>query len=474
MNRWLAGQVFWPLTEQLLGRDTLRRFRELLRTQRCSADEIHAIQTRKLRRLLRSADAHCPFYTRRFRDAGLEVNDPHLDLDCLNELATLTKADIRSHLAQMSWPGCPGGLKPYNTGGSSGEPLQFHIDRLRTAADTAARLRARTWWQVWPGDPEVLLWGAPIELKANDRLRKWRDALLNQYVLNAFDLTDRSMDEYIASIHRRRPACLYGYPSSIALLARHALRRGLEPGDLGSSDLRAIFVTGEVLLDRDREAIASAFGGPVVIEYGCRDGGLLALGCEAGSLHVPQENVIVELLDAQGRPVAPSEVGEVTVTHLEAVGMPIIRYRTGDEARLPAKPGSACACGRSSQTLAEVRGRVTDHIVCRAGGQLRRMHALALIYVLREAEGVRQFRIVQPSIDRLEVAVAADERFTPQVRQSVEARLRQRLGPHVAIDIHCHDRIAAGASGKHAYVISHVPVDSLGDLEPEMAPVSHS
>jgi phenylacetate-CoA ligase len=282
------------------------------------------------------------------------------------------------------------------------------------------------------------------------------------------------MDDYIAFIRRREPGCLYGYPSSIALLARHALRRGLNPGDLGSPDLRAIFVTGEVLLDHDREAIASAFGGPVVIEYGCRDGGLLALGCEAGSLHVPQENVIIELLDARGRPVAPGQVGEVTVTHLEAVGMPIIRYRTGDEARSSANPASACPCGRSSQTLAEIRGRLTDHIVCRVGRQLRRMHALSLIYVLREAEGVIQFRIVQPSIDRLEVAVTADERFTPQVRQSVEAHLRQRLGPSVAIDIHCRDRIAPAASGKYAYVISHVPVDSLGGLEPEAASVSHS
>ena len=471
MNRWLAGHVFWPLTERMRGRSTLHRFRELLRTQRCSADEIHAIQTGKLRRLLRSADAHCPFYARRFRDAGLEVNDPDLDLDCLKALPTLSKAAIRANLAEMSWPGCPGGLKPYNTGGSSGEPLQFYIDRFRTAADAAARLRARTWWHVWPGDPEVLLWGAPIELKADDRIRQWRDALLNQYVLNAFDLTDRSMDDDIASIRRRRPACLYGYPSSIALLARHALRRGLRPGELGSSNLRAIFVTGEVLLDHDREAIASAFGGPVVIEYGCRDGGMLALGCEAGSLHVPQENVIVELLDARGRPVADGQVGEVTVTHLEAVGMPIIRYRTGDEARSLANPADICACGRSSQILAEVRGRLTDHIVCRVGGRLRRMHALSLIYVLREAEGVTQFRIVQPSIDRLEVAVTADERFTPQVRQTVEDRLRQRLGPHVAINLTCHDHIAATASGKHACVISKVSADSLHDLESEAAPV---
>ncbi len=463
MNRWLAGHVFWPLSERLLGRDTMRRFRELVRTDRCSADELRAIQEHKLRRLLASAADHCPFYARRFREAGLDANDPRLGVDDLAKLPTLTKEDIRANLDEMSWPGCPGGLKPYNTGGSTGEPLRFYIDNHRAAADAAARLRARTWWDVWPGDPEVLLWGAPTELQVNDRVRRGRDALLNQHILNAFNMTRQTMDEYIAFIRELCPACLYGYASSVALLARHAMRAGLRSGAIGSNRLRAIFVTGEVLLDRDREAIADAFGSPVAIEYGSRDGGMIAMACESGSLHVAQENLAIELLDEQGRPVRPGEVGEIVLTHLEAIGMPLIRYRTGDEALQPVEPYARCSCGRCSQRLAEIRGRVTDHIVCRVDGQVRRMHALSLMYVLREAEGLTQFRIVQPSLDRLEVAVVADDRFTPEVERSVENRLRQRLGDSVTIAIRRRDHIPPTTAGKHACVISRVPADAVAE-----------
>lgn len=469
MNRWLAGYVFWPMTEHMLGRDTLRRFRQLVRTANCSTDELRTIQQQKLRRLLRSAADHCPFYARRFEEAGLDASDPRLDLDDLKTLPTLAKDDVRANLEEMSWPGCPGGLKPYNTGGSTGQPLRFHIDNARAAADAAARLRARAWSGVYPGDVEILLWGAPTELRVNDRVRRFRDALLNQFILNAFDMTRRTMDEYAAFIRRRRPNCLYGYASSLALLARHVLSRGQRPGCLGSERLRAVFATGEVLLDHDREAITEAFGAPVVIEYGCRDGGLIAFGCEAGSLHVMQENLIVELLDPQGLPVRPGEIGEIAITNLEAVGMPLIRYRTGDEGRQPANGHTSCACGRSLQRLAEVRGRTTDHITCRVDGQTRRMHALALIYVLREAEGLTQFRIVQPSLARIEVDIVADQSFTPQAEREVARKLRERLGRHVTIDIRRRDRIPPTASGKHACVVSNVPAESLPGREPDLA-----
>lgn len=214
-------------------------------------------------------------------------------------------------------------------------------------------------------------------------------------------------------------------------------------------------MTGEVLVEPDREAIASAFGAPVVIEYGCRDGGILALGCPAGRLHIPQENVILELLDEQGHPVRPGQVGEVVVTHLETYAMPLIRYRTGDLARASTH-SRRCECGVSLAALAEVRGRLTDQIVCRAGEQVRRMHALALIYVLREVDGIRQFRITQRSIDELDVDVVPTARFDNDSERTILLGLRRRLGEGVAIRLTRRDHIPPAASGKHACVVSHI------------------
>ena len=455
MPRWIAGPILWPLTERLRGRDTMRRVEQLTHSQNWPAKHLRDLQQHKLHRVLRSAARHCPFYAQRFRDAGLDVDDPQLSLADLKRLPPITRADIREHHAAMTWHECPGGARRYQTGGSTGEPLQFYIDRFRASADAAARWRARGYWGVRPGDPEILLWGAPFELTRNDRLRRWRDGLLNQYLLNAFDMTAANMDDYLAHIRSLRPACLYGYPSSLALLARHAASRGMQPGNLGSDRLRAVFVTGEVLLEQDREIIAAMFGKPVVVEYGSRDGGFTAMACPSGQLHIADENLIIELLDPAGQQVAPGEIGEITLTHLDAFAMPLVRYRIGDLARL-ADPGTSCPCGRAHAVLTEVHGRVTDHIVCRQGSTVRRMHALSLIYVLREAEGLAQFRVTQPSMDRLDVEVVPDARFTTRQEQLVENRLRQRMGDNVTIRIHRRDHIPPTASGKHACVVSKV------------------
>lgn len=492
MNRRLARCVFWPLTERLCRRDTMRRLAELNRTRTLPPEAIRAIQEDKLRRLLRIAAEHCPFHAERIRRAGVDPNDPRVGLHTLQALPTLTRDDIRNHRDEMTWFNCPrGGPQLYSTGGSSGEPLRFYFDRGRQAADAAARWRGRRAWGVNPGDPEVLLWGAPVELAAADRLRQWRDALLNQHMLNAFDMTDATMDACIRTIRDRRPVCLYGYASSLAMLARHARGRGMTPGALGSPRLRAVFVTGEVLVEPDRQAIAEAFGAPVAIEYGCRDGGLLAHACPAGRLHIPQENVILELLDEQGSPVPPGRFGEVTVTHLETRAMPLIRYRTGDLARtwvggeatgaagdrratagegmrleandlvmkgMPptAEASDRCACGVSLAALGEVRGRVTDQIVCRDGDRVRRMHALALIYVIREIDGIRQFRITQRTIDEIDVEIVPDDRFDGDAERAVLTGLRRRLGGQVAVRLRRCDHIPPVASGKHACVISNV------------------
>lgn len=458
MNRWLAHRVFWPATERMLGRDTMRRFNQLLRTQHFSAEQLQRLQTSKLRQLLKSAAEHCPFYKNRFDQAGLDINDPHLGLNDLQRLPLLTREQVHAHLEDMTWHACPGGTKPYHTGGSSGEPLRFYVDQFRNAADAAARLRARTWWNVKPGDLEILLWGAPMELRANDKVRQVRDAFLNQTILSAFDMSTETMDEYLDIIASRKPVCLYGYASSLALLARHARQRGWHP--IRSNRLRAVFVTGEVLFEHDQKVILSVFGAPVVNEYGSRDGGMTALGCRASNLHVQAENVIIELLDPDGQPVQPGEVGEITMTLLEARAMPLIRYRIGDLARQATgksiNADGICECGLALPALMEVRGRVTDQIVRRDGNRLRRMHALSLIYVLREAEGLNKFQITQSSLHQLDVNVVANERFTPKVQSTVEQRLRQRMGNDVDITIRRCRSIPANAAGKHACVVSHI------------------
>jgi len=440
---WLSGRVFYPLHERLLGRRTFAHWRSLEASQWLSPCEIRELQGRKLRSLLAHARSNVPFYRER---ASEKIDGPEDAMSTLPTLPYLTKTDVRRNLDDMLWHDSPGGLHPSSTGGSTGEPVQFFLDRRRQSFDQAARIRSHRWFGVNPGDRELYLWGSPIERSRTDALRAARDRLFNQRLLDAFNMSEARIDEFLDAYDRFRPTSLFGYPSSIALLVAHALRCGRK---LDCAALRAVFVTGEVCWPHDRKAIADYFSVPVADQYGSRDAGFIAHQCDQGTTHITAENVIVEIVD--GDRVCPfGESGEIVITHLDAYAMPMIRYRTGDQARL--LPGR-CGCGRGLPVMDVVSGRSTDFLRL-PDGNVR--HALSIIYPLREMPGIRQFSVVQGEDYGVVVRVVRDDSADRITHDSVARRLRPVIGDDVRLDVRLVDHIAPSSSGKHRYVTSHV------------------
>jgi phenylacetate-CoA ligase len=374
------------------------------------------------------------------------VREGAVTLADLPRLPTMNKRDARDNVEQLVWREAPGGVFRYTTGGSSGEPLIFHFGRARQAADAAGRLRARRWWGVEPGEREVYLWGAPVELNKTDRIKTLRDRLVNQLLLNAFEMSPARMDHYLIAIREWNPKAIYGYASSLALLAAHAEARGIK---LHLPALRVVSSTGEPLFPHQRELIEQVFGVPVSVEYGARDAGLMALESPDGALLQMSETHVIEVLDETGHPV---EEGEAVITSLVSEAQPFIRYRTGDVVR---RSGRADPGGRGLEMLDTVVGRQTDFIVAADG---RIMHALALIYVLRAIPGVHQFKLIQHAVDQLEVQVVPDRRWNKAAPEAMMQGLRARLGHDLKIDLKLLDAIAPEASGKYRYVVSHVPL----------------
>lgn len=440
----LRRHLFFAGHEAILRRSTLRFARELEASQWLSPVEIRELQRVKLSRLLRHAQEHVPFYRTRFAEVGFGVGGG----DCLSELQRLpflSKEEIREAGEEMVWRGASGGLTQRSTGGSTGEPLRFYLDRRRQAYDQAARMRSHRWFEVDLGECEVLLWGSPIELNGTDKVRGIRDRWMNQHMLNAFAMSESRMDQYMDEWDRLRPAALFGYPSSIALFAEHARARGRQ---LDRTRLRAVFVTGEVCYPQDRQDIEAFFGVPVADGYGSREAGFIAHQCEHGSMHVTAENVIVEIL-CEGQLAETGECGEIVVTHLDAYAMPFIRYRTGDVGRL--LPGR-CRCGRGLPLMDVVQGRSTDFLIM-PDGTIK--HALSIIYPLREMDGVDKFRVTQAENLGVTVEVVAARSACRLTVEGVERQVRPVVGDDVRLGVRFVDSIEDSASGKFRYVISH-------------------
>ena len=440
----LISQIVFPLQERLKGHTTVAVRRHMEASQWWPAEQLLRWQVERLRNLLTNAQ-QAPYWGALFSRLRF---DPHsvTDLSCLRALPLLDKATIRTHAEAMKHPQARD-LARFNTGGSSGEPLVFFIGKERVSHDVAAKWRATRWWGVDIGDPEIVVWGSPIELGSQDLMRAWRDRLMRTQLLPAFEMTDAKVDAFIQAIRNRRPRMLFGYPSALGHIANHAQARGVRMDDLG---IAVAFVTSERLYDEQRQTISRTFGCPVANGYGSRDAGFIAHECPHGSMHLTDEDLVVEIVDAQGHPVPAGEPGEIVVTHMATQHFPFIRYRTGDVASMGTEP---CGCGRGLATLREIQGRSTDFVVA-ANGTV--MHGLALIYILRDMPEVQAFKIVQHTLQHTTVQVVPGQGFGPQQLECIVAGIRRRLGNEVNVEVHQVNAISVEKSGKFRYVISNV------------------
>jgi len=443
-TRFVSAALF-PLQEKLKGHTSVAVRKQLEATQWWPAERLQALQLERLRTLLTEAGARVPYYRELF--ARLRFHPAAVrHLADLQVLPLLDKAVIRAHTEALKHPQARG-LSRFNTGGSSGEPLIFFIGKERVSHDVAAKWRATRWWGVDIGDPETVVWGSPIELGSQDRVRALRDTLLRTELLPAFEMSESKLDGFVAAIRRRRPKMLFGYPSALSHIARHAESRGQRLDDLG---IRVAFVTSERLYDEQRATIGRVFGCPVANGYGGRDAGFIAHECPEGGMHLTAEDLVVEIVDSDGHVLPAGQAGEVVVTHLATRDFPFIRYRTGDVAAIGTEP---CACGRGLPVLQEIQGRTTDFVVAADGTVL---HGLALVYIVRDLPGVQQFKIVQESLQRTRILLVAGSAFTPQHQAQVVQQVRARLGPTVEVDIEPVAEIKPEASGKYRYIVSRV------------------
>ena len=440
----LVSSYLFPLHERVKRHDTVALRRSMEEVQWWPAQRVAALQRQRLHTLLKDAALHVPYYRDLFTRIGLDPQDGQSP-DQLHRIPFLTKALIRTNTDALKATNARG-LARFNTGGSSGEPLVFFIGKNRVSHDVAAKWRATRWWGVDVGDPEVVVWGSPIELGKQDRIKAWRDRVFRTRLLSAFEMSAPKLDQFIDTIRAVKPRMLFGYPSALSHIAQHARMRGIPMDDLG---IEVAFVTSERLYDTQRSTIREVFGCKVANGYGGRDAGFIAHECPAGGMHLTADDIVVEIIDAAGQVQPAGVAGEIVVTHLSTHDFPFIRYRTGDIGVLGTSP---CACGRGLPLLQDIQGRSTDFVVAADGTVL---HGLALIYVLRDLAGIQSFKVVQESRALTRVLLVVDGGFAADSVVQIERVFKQRLGSEVRIVVDLVDGIAAEKSGKFRYIVSH-------------------
>jgi phenylacetate-CoA ligase len=445
MNHWLVWNIVFPLHELTKGHATFRMLREMEAADRLSAGELDELQRRKLRQFLEYCCAHVPYVRAKLADAGVTPADIHGPED-LRRLPLMKKADVRKHRPELRSDEA-GPLREFATGGSTGEPLIFDLAKRRIASQVANRQRISRWWGVSVGDREYALWGSPVELTRQDGLRGLRDRLLRTRLFSAFEMDESMMTLYLDELERGGWRQVFAYPSALYLLCLHARKQGR---NLRGLDIKVAFVTSEVLFPHQRELISDTLNCPVANGYGGRDSGFISHECPQGGMHIMADAMIVEIVDDQGRPMAPGTVGQIVVTDLYSHEVPFLRYVTGDLGSISRR---RCACGRALPLLESIEGRSNDSIVTPDG---RTMNALSMVYPLREIAGIEQFRICQKRPDRFHVQIVRNDEFTRHAEEQLRQRWNQLFRSTLEITFEYVSSLPRDKSGKLRHVVSDI------------------
>lgn len=428
---------------------------EFERSQFFDARSLRELQCRRLQSLLIHAYNTCPFYRERFDQLGLILSDvqhsPQLEelMDALQLLPLLTKSDIQEHrdgLRSSAIVQCE--ARPNQTGGSTGQPISFLVDRDREESRWAAMLRHDGWAGLHIGDRRAVVWGAPLDLPSQKLRAKIRRRLLAPTLwLDTGNITKERMTEFDRELRHFRPKVIIAYANAIALLAEFYKSRQIRP-----FSPKSIITSAEVLTPEGRAVIEEVFGAPVFNRYGCREVSVIASECDRhDGLHVMAEGLYVEIL-RNGRPVGPGEIGDIVVTDLLNRAMPLIRYKIGD---VGSWAEGTCECGRSLPRLQSLDGRSTDFIVA-ADGRIVSGVFLAT-YVLAQRPSLGRVQLQQSRAGEVLFRISPAKGFQQDadVTYLREATTRH-LGEATTFQYEITTELSAEPSGKFRFCKSTV------------------
>ena len=457
MNKYLLSKIFFPAYHTLTGTGLMSCLRQARMTQWYSPEQLRRLQQEKLCRLFVHAWNHVPFYRHRFEQAGLTKNDLG-NSEALTRIPLLTKQDINRNKENMvARNGAGGRLFANSTSGSTGEALRFFTDMRSWAARRAASIRNQEWMDVFLGDRQVSLWGAPMDIRKSKKLRGVIHQWFNNYtLLSSYDLSPESLRGYVAQLHRFQPVLLTSYPGPLYELARFMCDQNL----IGPP-LRAIISSAETLYSWQREATIQVFHCPVYNRYGCREFGDIAHECKQhDGLHLNAERVIVEILDQELSPCANGTSGEIVITDLDNFGMPLIRYRIGDQGSFASRQ---CSCGLGLPLLETIDGRTMDVIRTPSG---KAFGGTFWTFLFKSKPGIRSFQVVQSSLDAIVVRYVPDPGVKEIPLAFFAARIYEHCGDAFKVDFEEVEQIEKTASGKTRFIRSLLHEDHMRTPSP--------
>ena len=388
------------------------------KSQWAPLDFLQQIEEQELVRLVRHHAEHTPWFANRLKEQNLAPSDLWT-LKGLKKYRPFTKRDIQPAGDNFKSSHVPDVYKPLghvHSSGSTGQPVTMdrtHINNVFWAAHT---LRDHAWFKRDYKDKLAAIranfneselranWGAPVAIIAKDNGTAYGIPV------------NWGTRQQLAELEKFQPNILIVHAGVLQAMVTIWEREGCK-----LTELKHIKQIGDTVHESLRERVKALLGLTLEDNYSSSEVGCIAIQCpESGLYHIMAENLIVEILDANGNDCKPGEVGRVVVTDLYNLAAPTIRYDLGDYAEV----GSECTCGRHLPTLKRILGRERGMFVKEDGSHFWPRGGGRGIKSFK----IRQFQMIQHAVNDIEYRMVTDEPLTPEQEEEAIASIESVFG----------------------------------------------
>lgn len=362
---------------------------------------VNALRSGALRQTVRHAGERSRFYREKFAALGIE---PHRvrDLADLKDCYTTTE-ELRATKPEDLLCGEPQTV--IESSGTTGRINRIYLsyDELEYAARQGIILLALA--GITPSDRILGTFGY------------WASLYTQRIIAHSgfFGVVPGLVDprEAVDWLPVHRFNVIIADPFWLSRFTEIAMARGIR------TPMKAFISGAERMTDHLRGLIEEYWRAPLYMTYGSTElGATLGAECpEKNGYHLHEYDYAVEVVDAD-----EEGYGEIVFTTLARTVMPLIRYRTGDIARLIS---GTCPCGLPFRRLSTIRGRTDEVIACVWGD----VHPDLVADLVQGAPGVGdewQVALCQRGLRPVFEFRVAMEGGT-HAPESVEAHIRARL-----------------------------------------------
>ena len=452
--RNVVSPILARVPERLRFGSTYQIYRDHILRSRNDLEFIRDWQIKNFRNVLRTAVLHSTHYKALADKIGLDSSEiENLQLSDINKFPVLTKEELRTKVAEFL-------TKPANlldvvsTSGSTGVPLVFYMEKDRSTKEWAFLLDS--WSRIGYKPKYVRAVFRGFQLSNVDRTPWEFEPALSELRLSPFHLTNDWMDSFCNLIQRYRVRYLHGYPSALTIFAGHILRNRRR--DV-AAQIEGVIAASEALFPHQRAVIAQAFETDQVLSFYGQSEKVL-FGSD-----MPGEPNVFEMEPLYGIPEIVNDEGEALTergakgrligTSLLFLGMPLVRYDTGDTAEI-VEPASESNLFRMK--VRNITSRRGQEFLVGADGRLISMTAINIHSPLYGIMSSFQFYQDKPGKATLKAVLLPKYQREDLANFIVE--ISKKVGESVVFDIEVVDDIPKNTRGKFKFIDQKLDIDS--------------